>query len=395
MDVQAQILALLHGELQEGEELTSLLKEIAQSPAGQEELLDQMKMSRHFSKLGDKTSPSALTDQGLLEKIAARSQVPQSIPVPPEAGHSGFFTGKQMALITLCSLTAFLLGIGLAELLDSDPGYVNLPVEAPVLPSAASGTDLAELTPAPLLQEVIRDTVFVRVPSAESFRSTERTIRDLVQGLYLDGVDDAVIVPEIPIKLDGSFTAAIDIKPEKARQNGAILAFVTPDESGDFLMELKDGKLRVLTYNIYNEANELVSDVDVPPNAVSEILFVQDSAAGVMQLFLDQRLIGSTELQSLSSGMKTGTLLAGAQRWYNTSQLDGYFRGSLGNIRIWNQALDPTRLGSEGGEHLIGFWPLTDLNMENHTVPDRSANGYTGITQGNVIPPGAGVHLVP
>ena len=394
MDLQAQILALLHGELKEGDELASLLNEIAHSPDGQAELLDQMKMSRHFAKLGDVTSPSAHADQSLLQKISARTPAANVATVPSGNAATRFLPLKQAVWIALFSLAAFLLGLGLAGVWDTNAEPVIAPATVP-----SPETLLSETVPEQEHPEPVRDTVVVSTHSSLSNSNVVAesiVAKGLISRLYLDGVDDVVMVPGVPMSLDSSFTIAVDVMPEKAGQNGVILAFVTPDETGDFLMELKEGKLRVLTYSLYGEANEVLSEVKVQPNTVSQIVCVQDFAVGTLQLFLDNELVGSVKTKSLGAETKTGTLLAGARRWYNTAQLDGYFRGSLGHIRIWDDPLNPDKLGQGGSRmnSLIGFWSLTDLDVENSSVPDKSGNGYMGIARGHIIPPQADVSLL-
>ncbi len=390
MDMQGQILALLHGELEQGKELSVLLEKLASSSEGQQELLEQVAMSRHFSRLGDATIPSSKVDQQVLNAIAQRGShysVGQKLAKVP----SRFLFGGAIGIL-LCSFLSFFLGMSVGSKTEANKEFQQPLQASPKTPeettdsAALGGKHLKSSEEADTVEEALANSHLQTSASSPEVEHRISSAEPQNSWFYFDGEDDVVIIPEVQLSLDSSFTVDMRVYVDNLDQESWFLGYSTQDESGDLLFGMKDGAFRFLTYSLYEVSNDIRVGQDISLGNWHQIVYVQNVDEKVIQVYLDGNLVAETELKQLTPKSRTGTFYIGACNWYNTGRIDRFFQGSLSKIRIWKDALSPARIKSNkyNEDMLVAYWPLSQLS-QNMKVVDISKNGYNGVAQGRLV----------
>ena len=389
MNIQAQILALLHGELKEGKELSELFGQLAISSEGQQEFLDQVAMSRHFSRLGDATIPSSQVDQQVLNTIAQRSKqysVGQRFAkIPSQILSAGVVAG------VICSFLAFFLGLSVGHYAQS-PQNSQPSQNSDKENQKSTNPDFVELEHLGVsptidtVREIIQSNKLQSEVSKPEVKQKKWVAKPPKSWSYFDGENDVAIMPEVGLSIDSNYTIEMDVYVEDINQESWILGYSTPDESGDLLFGVKDGALRFLTYSLYEASNDILTAQVILPKTWYHVSYVQNTNEKVIQVYLNGELIAKTELQTLRPKSRVGTFYIGACNWYNTGRIDQFFQGGLSNIYIWNDAFDQESMGRKGHskDKLHAYWPLSHISQDLKVV-DMSENGYDGVAQGGLL----------
>lgn len=389
MNLQGKILALLHGELEQGKELSVLFEALANSSEGQRELLEQIAMSRHFSRLGDATMPSSKVDQQVLNAIAQRGphhSIGQELAKVP----SRLLFGGVISIL-FCSLISFFFGMRAGSMTEAYQELQKPLQTLPKVPEQATALSVLRGKPSEVTDTVIEEALTTSqnhaLAPASNLEVKHRMSNAMLQnsGIYFNGKDNVVVVPDVKVAIDGNYTVEMSAYIDNLDQESWFLNYSTPDESGDLLFGIQDGGLRFLTYSLYESSNDIRVAQHVSLGTWHHIVYVQNVDEKVIQVYLDGKLIVETELKFLTPKSRTGTFYIGACNWYNTGRIDRFFQGGLSNIRIWNEALSIERVESNSSNKAmpIAYWPLSHVGQDMKVV-DMSENKYDGVAQGEL-----------
>ncbi|MCB0712860.1 MAG: LamG domain-containing protein [Ignavibacteriae bacterium] len=396
MDIQSQIIALLQGEVSEGNRLKDLLRTMADSPEQQRILLDQIHMSRHFAKTGQSIIPSLQADQKVFERVSSlqRMKSPATKPSSFSPSRTLFFGG--LSLLLLIGIAAgYKFGIhqqkiqiNLADILPNSTNSVGLPSNRPDTSTitAATATSPTITQKAPVLLESDHSTT--RHPASKPLSqhqtpNTEHTHPGLLQ---FDGQDDLIAISQFTGFNDSSanFTIEAFIRPEDVEQTSWFATYTAPEEKGNILFGIDGGKVRLITYDLYNVATDIVSDQVITPNVWYHIAGIQDAESGKLRLYINGLFAGEVNATPIHQ-VAAGELLIGARDWFSTGRKTEFFKGEIRDVRIWKRQLSQNEIFSNmtsdipQTSDLVACWPINE--GKGSVVQDRIGR-HNGTTVG-------------
>lgn len=396
MDFQAKILALLHGEMGEGKQLSELLSFLARSPEQQREFVDQIALSRRYLQFGSGIVPTTSADKMVWDRISALQSNQAKRPAGENPSILSQLSRRWIALQVHAAwvVVAIVVGIGIGYLLggeNNDP--VRIASDHGVAVESRSQDRKLAVEPTPLppsyRSEAAADSGVsgrketdrkrrASLPSV-SFSSSE--VPQARGILRFDGKDDLVSVPEFSIDLNSDFTVEANVRLDNIDQTAWIVSYNVPDEKGNLLLGVENGRVRFLTYDVYDVANELMGTAQLKPGKWYRIAAVQDVSKGVIQLYVDGVLSEEAKFTPLaSSEQKNGRVLIGAREWFSTDKTIEHLDGNIRDVGLWSRTFRSSELKQNGAEQkkgMVAFWPLDEKEGD-------IAGDLSGIYNGNV-----------
>ena len=207
------------------------------------------------------------------------------------------------------------------------------------------------------------------------------TIIEESENMIFDGINDYVQLPQGIVSDVSSFTFMCwfktDINNSWARlmdfgSGTSINMFLTPSYGGSgiarFAIKKSGGGEQQLTASSQLELNQWY-----------HIAVTIDSETDIGNLYIDGVLVTSNTITNTPMDLGNTT-----QNYFGKSQYnDPYFGGSIGDVMMWNRALNQDEININmnnvpDGAGLIGYWDLSFCN--NGIVNDQSNNGNNGTT---------------
>ncbi len=207
------------------------------------------------------------------------------------------------------------------------------------------------------------------------------TIIEESENMIFDGINDYVQLPQGIVSDVSSFTFMCwfktDINNSWARlmdfgSGTSINMFLTPSHGGSgiarFAIKKSGGGEQQLTASSQLELNQWY-----------HIAVTIDSETDIGNLYIDGVLVTSNTITNTPMDLGNTT-----QNYFGKSQYnDPYFGGSIGDVMMWNRALNQDEINinmdnAPDGAGLIGYWDLSFCN--NGIVNDQSNNGNNGTT---------------
>ncbi len=399
MDIQTQIIALLQGELSEGTKLRELLRKLADSPEDQSLLIDQIHMARRFAQVSTTIAPSAAADQRMWERIA---QLPTSTLAPSPATASllpskRIYFAALIILLLVGTAAGYWFGVRNRVVVTE---VVNLPrPDVQNRPESQQRQSLSQHQTEAMdhLPVSTQDSASAKAAPEISRKPTPHTTdlptsvpyRNSVGGiLQFDGQDDVITISDFEsFASTGSMTIEAYIQPANTEKTSWLAAYTPPEEKGSILFGIDKGKLRLIAYDLYETANEVVSNVVLVPDRWYHIAGVQDGPSGTLTLYLNGLPVGEVPITPLRQNRGVGELLIGARDWFNTGRKTDFFYGRIRDVRIWETPLSQKEIflrmtgNSNQTEGLLAYWPLDE--GKGTMVKDQIRQDRTGELQGN------------
>ncbi|MGE3800473.1 MAG: LamG domain-containing protein [Candidatus Kapaibacterium sp.] len=386
MDIQSQIIALLQGEVSEGNRLKDLLQTMADSPEQQRILLDQIHMSRHFAQAGQSITPSLQADQKVLERVSSLRRMKN-----PATQTSSFYPSRTLFLGGLSLLlligiaTGYMFGIhrqrphiNLVDLSPNGTKSVGLISDKPdtSTTTAITANPPTIIQKEPVLLESDLSTTRDHASKPSSLHQALNEQQSRSGLLQFDGQDDLIMVPEFTGFNDSSanFTIEAFIRPEDVKQTSWFATYTAPDEKGNILFGIDGGKVRLITYDLYNVATDIVSDQAIAPGVWYHIAGVQDAESGKLRLYINGLLAGEVNTIPVRQ-VAAGEFLIGARDWFSTGRKTEFFKGEIRDVKIWERQLSQGEVFSSmtsdipQTSDLIAYWPINE--GKGNVVQDR------------------------
>lgn len=400
MDIQAKILALLHGDLREGNSLSRLLTSLANSPEQQKILVEHLSLSRRYMQLGADIVPTASADKAVWDRIEmmrlqrnhAASRHERSLLTRIMMSQIHVLWGALILVVGII-IGYFLVGntgieVDRGQIVDKDgviaSNHKQMQIMESVSPIEPFSSSVAQI--------LAVDSQSTPQHSDVRSQSAARPVvlhrdspDDKSQALLLfDGANDFVKIQNVPLDLNTSLMVEATVKLDSTNRTEWIVSYSVTGENGNLLLGVEKGHVRLLTYDVYDISNDLTSDIQLQAGKWYHIVGVQDTVEKVVQIYVDGVLAGEKSLNSLSSGMQNGTLFIGARDWFGTGKIVDFISGSIKDVRLWNRLVGVTELKEEGKSReikqgIIGFWPLNEV--EGNIAKDLS-NEHNGNIRG-------------
>ena len=187
------------------------------------------------------------------------------------------------------------------------------------------------------------------------FEPTPDLFQDYGFGLYFDGTDDFVEVPDSPdFNFDNTFSVSSWIRLQDLSSGGIIGQWGAAGLGGDvFMLYVDDGILRGTLPIPPPEGGlyHLYSDVEIPLNMWTQVAMTYDGME--LRLYIDGVSVAQgnieVELPDSSKSLKLGL----EDIFFDQKH---YLKGKIDETAIWNKALTPEEILAQSGhaEHTLG-----------------------------------------
>jgi len=198
------------------------------------------------------------------------------------------------------------------------------------------------------------------------------------RALAFDGVDDYVELSEMDHNYDNGFTVEAWVRFSNFKLNSRIIDFGRGSPQ-DNIIFANHGDSRNLMFQVYQDQTikEIIAPDVLQENEWMHLATTVDNIGNAV-IYVNGHLQVTGSIHKPLTVNRNMNYI-GRSNWAQ----DGYFNGSMGEVRIWNVARSETeiqanmhKLLSGKEEDLVGYWPLNEGS--GSTIHDQTSKNTDG-----------------